>query len=336
MLSKARIHQSKHLMPGVILSTAVVLISQSSEEEKSSTADEESTRRVNFSELPSFTAFTPVTTSCAMLGNRFNFSLTRSQTIRKMEATSNKRKLRSRYDVQWKSPIGEGGFGAVFLAIDKETKETVAVKKISKEFTNDASFQKEMNALLHIRQFGGHPYICGLRENFDEGDHYYLVLDLVSGGEVFDHLINNGAYSEADAARLLREVGSAIAFLHGTQIVHGDLKPENLMLSSENSMLAAIKVVDFGCAQIIDKASPFYEESKGIDVTTPGYAPPELIMKNSKLKNLAPAMDMFAIGVILYVMLCGCHPFDLNGDATDDEKTETSFREKAHLFGTHQ
>ena len=85
-----------------------------------------------------------------------------------------------------------------------------------------------MDAFLHIRKSGGHPNICGLRENFDEGDYYYLILDLVQGGEMFDHLIKDGAYSEADAARLVTEVGSALSFLHGIGLVHSDLKPENL------------------------------------------------------------------------------------------------------------
>jgi serine/threonine protein kinase len=111
--------------------------------------------------------------------------------------------------------LGEGGFGAVYLAADKQTGEYVAVKKISKRFTDDSSFQHEMNSLLHIRQSGGHPNICSLRENFDEGDFFYLVIDLVRGGEMFDRLIEEGSYSEADAARLVQEVGSALLFLHG-------------------------------------------------------------------------------------------------------------------------
>ena len=147
--------------------------------------------------------------------------LARSRTLRHMEDTSTKATLKSKYDVKWGSPLGEGGFGAVYIATDRKTKEKVAVKKISKQYTDDSSFQREMNAFLHIRGSGGHPHICGLRENFDEGDHYYLVLDLVSGGEMFDHLCSHGAYSEADAARLVREVGSALAFLHGTGCVHG-------------------------------------------------------------------------------------------------------------------
>jgi len=65
-----------------------------------------------------------------------------------------------------------------------------------------------------------------LQENYDEGNYYYLVLDLVSGGEMFDQLCSEGAYSEADAARLVREVANALAFMHGIGIVHGDLKRE--------------------------------------------------------------------------------------------------------------
>lgn len=144
-----------------------------------------------------------------------------------MQSTAQRQTLESRYQVQWRQPIGEGSFGSVFVAQDRKTGEQVAVKKISKEATDDASFQREMDALMHIRSNGGHPNICGLRENFDQGDYYYLVLDLVSGGEMFDHLCNHGPYSEADAARLVREVASALAFLHGLNTVHGDLKPEN-------------------------------------------------------------------------------------------------------------
>ena len=104
----------------------------------------------------------------------------------------------------------------------------VAVKQISKKYTDDSAFEREMDAFLHIRKKGGHPNICGLRENFEEGGYYYLILDLIQGGEMFDHLVKDGAYSEADAARLVREVGSALSFLHGVGIVHSDLKPENL------------------------------------------------------------------------------------------------------------
>lgn len=85
-------------------------------------------------------------------------------------------------------------------------------------YTDTHAFQHEMDALLQIRKNGGHPYICSLRENFEDSNHYFLILDLVSGGEMFDHLIRMGAYSEADAARLVREVANALTFLHGSKL----------------------------------------------------------------------------------------------------------------------
>ena len=104
----------------------------------------------------------PNVTSCEFFyrGRPRVSRLARSKTIRQMKDTSTKETLRSKYDVQRKTPLGEGGFGAVYLATDRNTKELVAVKKISKRFTDDASFQKEMNAFLRIRQCGGHPHIA--------------------------------------------------------------------------------------------------------------------------------------------------------------------------------
>jgi hypothetical protein len=147
--------------------------------------------------------------------------LARRATIRKMDENQSRDTLRSKYAVDWDDPLGEGGFGAVYLATDRRTGEKVACKKIDKKFTDDSSFQHEMNALLHLRKAGGHPNICSLREHFNEDGYYYLILDLVQGGEMFDHLVANGAYSEADAARLVREVASALAFVHGMDTTHG-------------------------------------------------------------------------------------------------------------------
>jgi len=224
--------------------------------------------------------------------------------------------------VDWSNPLGEGAFGAVYLAKDLKTGEAVAVKKIGKKFTDDVSFQREMNALLHVRKSGGHPNIYSLRENFNEGNHYILVFDLVSGGEMFDHLVSQGAYSEADAARLVREVASALAFLHGIDCVHGDLKPENLMLSTKQSSDSVIKLVDFGCAQVTTKDSAFQLAKggkKGETANTPAYCPPEVLDKKGAKSTIDPSFDMWSLGTILYIMLTGMHPFDLEGNASDEE-----------------
>jgi hypothetical protein len=133
-------------------------------------------------------------TTRTLCDNMFT-KLLRRKSAERISHLADKRKLDSAYDIDWDLPLGEGGFGLVYGAVDKKTKETVALKKISKDFTNDAGFQREMEAFLQIRANGGHPNICGLHDYFDEGGDYYLSLDLISGGEMFDHLINSGVSS---------------------------------------------------------------------------------------------------------------------------------------------
>jgi len=159
---------------------------------------------------------------------------------------------------------------------------------------------------------------------------------LVAGGELFDHLIRNGAYSEADTARLIRGVASALAFLHGIGVLHLDLKPENIMLSSSNASNAVVKLVDFGCAEVneaiaedaIDNVSNYdtnnpnkppsirYASEEELIGRTPAYCPPESFLTGQPARA---SMDMWAVGVILYIMLTGTHPYDLSGDSSNEE-----------------
>ena len=173
--------------------------------------------------------------------------LNRRLTLRRMNSEATENTVEALYKID-PDPLGEGAYGEVYFATNKRTGEGVALKKISKEYTDELEFQREMNALLHIRACGGHPNICQLRENFEEDDNFILILDLIRGGEMFEYLIDNGAYSEWEAARLIREVASALTFLHGVGIIHADLKPENILLSSKNKDEATVKIVDFGCA----------------------------------------------------------------------------------------
>jgi serine/threonine protein kinase len=280
----------------------------------------------------------PRTASCEQqFLPRLGGGLRRHRTIEQMEKTASKETLQSRYAVKWREALGEGSFGVVYPATDRKTGEIVAVKKISKELTDNAAFQREMDALMHLRQTGGHPNICGLRENFEEGDSYYLVMDLVTGGEMFDKLCEKGAYSEADAARLVREVCSALAYLHGIGIVHGDLKPENLMLSSPKDAEAVIKVVDFGCAQVNPVEAELFgrmgrppSPPRKATGNTPAYSPPEVLANSMATQSgIQASSDMWALGVIVYIMLTGAHPFDLYGRATDEEIIEKIVSGKA-------
>jgi serine/threonine protein kinase len=220
-----------------------------------------------------------------------------------------------------REPLGRGAFSSVYLGHEKKTQMLVAVKKISKKYTDTESFDRELRALLHIRNSGGHPHICSMHQCFEDDKHYYLILDYISGGEMFEHLIRNGAYSEAGAARIVREVASTLAFLHGIGVVHADLKPENIMLSrkSDDSSNAVVKLVDFGSAEVTSEVASTAPAS---DFTlTPAYAPPEVLNKEQGNKAES-SMDMWALGIILYIMLVGMHPFDPNGKASDEEIEE--------------
>eukprot|EP00977_Amphora_coffeiformis_P004489 scaffold965_cov158-Amphora_coffeaeformis.AAC.13 len=159
---------------------------------------------------------------------------------------------------------------------------------------------------------------------YEDHNNYYLILDLVSGGEMFDHLINYGAYSEADAARLMYEIASAMAFMHGVGVVHADLKPENLLLSTKNRWDGTIKVIDFGCAVVQDMEESVLDETKDFKPDVPkansngttAYWSPE---RFSDCAFATPAMDMWSVGIILYIMLTGVHPFDTKGVSSDEE-----------------
>ncbi|KAL3931666.1 MAG: hypothetical protein SGBAC_011204, partial [Bacillariaceae sp.] len=241
-----------------------------------------------------------------------------SSILRQLHKTETKgSSLESKYFIQSKTPIGEGAFGQVFLGRNKQTGEQVAIKKIWKEFTNRQDCQREMSALLHIKEAGGHPHICSLHENFDEAQHFALILDLINGGELFDRLVENGAYSELDASRLMREVVSAISFLHGIGLVHGDLKPENLMLSQAHES-SIIKVVDFGCSELVDQPNSMPPSTQERNSTgTVAYLSPER-GADTKTPPTKP-LDMWALGIILFIMLTGLHPLDPEGDSTDEQ-----------------
>ncbi|KAL7542358.1 hypothetical protein ACHAXR_011711 [Thalassiosira sp. AJA248-18] len=271
--------------------------------------------------------------------------LQRALTSRRMAAEKSRRTFFSIYEVDFDNPLGSGSYGDVYLCRERASEDACALKKIPKEFTEDAEFQREMNALLHIRAHGGHPNICMLRENFDEDDDYLLVLDLVDGGEMFEHLIKHGAYSEADASRLLRQVASALDFLHGIGVVHAgtyslhdiclikmyyllssisaDLKPENVMLRKTRGD-AVIKLIDFGCSEVLSHPE---EQATGVRLpsrtltheegATTAYCPPEAFVDDDI--EIDPSVDMWALGVIVFMMLVGRHPFDLDCDASDEE-----------------
>jgi len=193
--------------------------------------------------------------------------------------------------------LGEGGYSVVKLATSKIDKSNVAVKIISKNLLSEndlESLQQEVSILQQLH----HKNVTRLIDYFDEADHYYMVLEYLEGGELFDRIVKKTFYSEKEARDLVFTILMVIKYLHDLNIVHRDLKPENLLLSSKSDD-SLIKLADFGFAIHVD----------GYSITTqcgtPGYIAPE-ILKN---KPYGKPCDMWSFGVILYILLGGYPPF---------------------------
>jgi len=144
-----------------------------------------------------------------------------------------------------------------------------------------------------------HPNIIQLMEVIDTSDTLYLVLEFASGGELFDAIVNKGSYSEADAAKIIRQILEAIQYVHKNGIAHRDLKPENLLLLQSENGDEIIKIADFGLSK------DFGEEQLQTSCGTPDYVAPEVLMG----EPYDMAVDIWSIGVISYVLLCGFPPF---------------------------
>lgn len=148
----------------------------------------------------------------------------------------------------------------------------------------------------------GHQNILTLVDYFETMNNLYLVTDLALGGELFDRICRKGNYYESDAADLIRATLSAVAYLHDHGIVHRDLKPENLLFRTPEDN-ADLLIADFGLSRIMDE-----EQFHVLTTTcgTPGYMAPEIFKKTGHGKPV----DIWAIGVITYFLLCGYTPFD--------------------------
>ncbi len=300
---RSKVHQNRGYIFSIATSCAAVSCILGDKDQKVKTSSEIDQKSLHESLLPS-SNFTFCHGAFVSPGN--GFTLSRQPTVELLNKTANYEKtLESSYQIRWDNPIGIGTFGDVYQGLHRKTHTPVAIKKISKSFTNDSAFQREMEVLLHLERTGGHPSICLMHEHFNEGDHYYLVFDLVEGGELFDQLCRYGPYSEADAARTIRQTVSALAFLHGIGIVHSDLKPENLMLSSRYKEDCTIKIVDFGCAHLLTSVAAAGNHAHRGTGLTPAYCPPEVLVqvqenpkRNAEIK---PPFDIWSLGVIMYM-----------------------------------
>jgi calcium/calmodulin-dependent protein kinase I len=207
------------------------------------------------------------------------------------------RKVEDEYEL--KEELGKGSFSVVLRAINKVTKEEVAIKVIQKSVVAvDEKTRKRLATEVEILRKVNHPNIIPLKDIIDTSDKLYLVMELVSGGELFDKIVEKGFYSEKEAASVVKKVISAIQYLHSIHIAHRDLKPENLLLKKGDD--THVMISDFGLSRILGEDS-LMSTACG----TPYYVAPEILKANPYTKDV----DMWSIGVITYFLLAGFPPF---------------------------
>ena len=206
------------------------------------------------------------------------------------------------------SVIGEGAFGKVEKVQHKKSKEIRAMKIIHKERIQLGS-EEEQDLIneINIVKTLDHPNIMKVFEYFNDSNCLYIVSELLSGGELFDKIQENKFFKEEVCAYLMKQIFSAVNFCHEKNIIHRDLKPENVLIESEEEArkeFFTIKLIDFGTCGKIKKGQKMDEQ-----VGTPYYTAPEVLNNDYNEK-----CDLWSCGVILYLMLCGKHPFNGNDD----------------------
>ncbi|XP_073132486.1 CBL-interacting serine/threonine-protein kinase 24-like isoform X1 [Henckelia pumila] len=195
--------------------------------------------------------------------------------------------------------IGEGTFAKVKIAQNIETNESVAIKVMAKSTILRHKMVDQIKREISIMKIVRHPCIVRLHEVLASQTKIYIVLELVSGGELFDRIVDQRRLSESESRRYFQQLIDAVSHCHGKGVYHRDLKPENLLLDSE----ANLKVLDFGLSALPKQGVELLHTTCG----TPNYVAPEVL---SGRGYDGAAADLWSCGIILYVLMAGYLPFD--------------------------
>jgi calcium-dependent protein kinase len=209
------------------------------------------------------------------------------------------------YIVECKN-IGHGGFGKVKKGLHKASGVCCAIKSIPKKsMPNPINVAQE----IEIMKFLDHPNIIQLHETLEDAKGIYLVMELCTGGDLLDRIMEldvGSGFSEKVAAKLVKQIASAVAYMHAKSIAHRDLKPENVMLLNHKDVSeSTLKVIDFGFSRQFERGACM--TSKWM---TPKYVAPEVI--KGRYTELC---DVWSLGVVTYLLLSGSVPFFGHCDA---------------------
>lgn len=253
----------------------------------------------------------------------------RSSTVNRL--LGQKRSIYDHYEI--KSLLGEGTSGHVYHGISKETGKDWAVKIIptknlsllahmtsakARGGPSSNELTKEAEMLRSLR----HPHIIHLEDIFADNKRLYLVMELSSGGDLFDRIVKKKCYPEHEAKVVMTQILQAMAYLHERNIAHRDIKPENILLVNKHSDVD-VKLTDFGLAKKVDESGKMKTFCG-----TPQYFAPEVLQRRNTTKGAGTyslAADMWSLGVILFVLLEGNYPFNENTLSQQISSAQYSF-----------
>ncbi|OVA02704.1 Protein kinase domain [Macleaya cordata] len=195
--------------------------------------------------------------------------------------------------------LGRGEFGVTYLCIDRDTRELLACKSISKRKLRTAvdveDVRREVEIMKHLPKDSS---IVSFKEACEDENAVHLVMELCEGGELFDRIVARGHYTERAAAAVTRTIMDVVQLCHQHGVIHRDLKPENFLFANKKET-SPLKAIDFGLSIFFKPGERFSEI-----VGSPYYMAPEVLKR-----NYGPEIDIWSAGVILYILLCGVPPF---------------------------
>eukprot|EP00299_Pterocystis_sp_00344_P012404 c5953_g1_i1.p1 GENE.c5953_g1_i1~~c5953_g1_i1.p1 ORF type:complete len:338 (-),score=73.27 c5953_g1_i1:17-1030(-) len=199
--------------------------------------------------------------------------------------------------------LGKGGFAVVKKAVDPSDNTMWAIKIIQNSVFKKT--QKQTEDEVAVLSQLSHPGIVKIREVVQTDRTYCIVMELLSGGELFERIVDREKYTEADAKHVVRDILEAVAYLHDKGVVHRDLKPENLIFVKPDDD-ANLKITDFGFATVMAGSRRLT-----LACGTPDYVAPEIVFGHPYTQSV----DMWSLGVIVYILLCGFPPFFADDEA---------------------
>lgn len=194
--------------------------------------------------------------------------------------------------------IGRGAYSVVHAGKKKSTGEKVAIKVFQRSKLSPKDME-QIQGEIKILKMLDHPHVLKMHDFCMDGKSFYIVTEFLEGGELFDSIVEREKYDEGDAQSVLRSLASALEYCHSKSVVHRDLKPENILLTSKAPQELNIKLADFGFAKEMD------DHMLKTALGTPGYIAPEILNR----RPYDASVDIWAFGIVAYILLCGYPPF---------------------------